>query len=179
MIKGHTFLSLRGAYESPIIRIILPLFTDPISQSCIYYPPYGDFVLSHTGIHDYIHLIHPEDDIQVAEGEHRGLADQRAVAATCKSGQKARAQQHHATPPAMWICLVWEGASYLSPPLAIQSLRAVHSANCGRVHPDLGPSTFRTCPDCSTCCPCRYSRPHCGISLYRHLSCTQCAHALP
>ena len=34
------------------------------------YPPYGLFILNRAGMHDYIHPIHPEDEIQAAEGEY-------------------------------------------------------------------------------------------------------------
>lgn len=33
------------------------------------YPPYGLFILNRAGMHDYIHFIHPEDEIQ-PEGEY-------------------------------------------------------------------------------------------------------------
>ena len=33
------------------------------------YPPYGLFILNRAGMHDYIHSIHPEDEIQ-PEGEY-------------------------------------------------------------------------------------------------------------
>ena len=42
--------------------------TLPITSRAAY-PPYGLFILNRAGMHDYIHSIHPEDEVQ-SEGEY-------------------------------------------------------------------------------------------------------------
>jgi len=60
--------SLRGAHQTPIIRIVVPLLTVSTSQNCL--SPYGLFILNRAGMHDYIHPIYPENEVQAAEGEY-------------------------------------------------------------------------------------------------------------
>ena len=47
----------------------LPLLITLPAQSRAAYPPYGLFILNRAGMNDYIHPIHPEDEIQ-PEGEY-------------------------------------------------------------------------------------------------------------
>jgi Dcp1-like decapping family len=63
VLRAHLF-SLSGAcaghhYVPPLIALIFRTA----------YPPYGLFILNRAGMYDYIHLIHPEDEIQ-PEGEY-------------------------------------------------------------------------------------------------------------
>lgn len=61
------FLALSGAYQTPIIRVVRPLLTAPISHSYVSYSRHGPFVLNRAGMHHYICPLHPEDEIRAAE----------------------------------------------------------------------------------------------------------------
>ena len=64
--RGRIF-SLRAVRRRAIVIMA------PLSQLQYFrtsYPPYGLFILNRAGMHDYIHAIHPEDEIQAAEGEY-------------------------------------------------------------------------------------------------------------
>lgn len=62
-MRVHLF-SLSGTYAG---HQSSPSVSSSIFRAA--YPPYGLFILNRAGMHDYIHPIHPEDEIQ-PEGEY-------------------------------------------------------------------------------------------------------------